>query len=365
MQQLVRDGKTDETIIFLAQQLARTCDRDDFRCQASRIFEYVKKNIHYVQDPTGTELLRSPICTLYYRAGDCDDQAVLFSALAESIGLRTRFKTIKASAANPDEFSHVYSEVLIPNRGWMPSDTIVSTAKLGWEAPHHFGVHTWEGMGMIGSDIDTGAAAFGMLGRNGTMRRGVRPSKVTKMLNESLSRLRGKYTPDQIRRGVLAVASKQGALGDDIRNGASAFGRAASLSYDVGSGAEAFGEYDLDAGAEAFGGMAGFDLYEGAEGFGATDLEFKITDTVVDTAPVERNFWGKLADSMKSTVADVVKVASTAGAERLAAELQSKGATTTMVRAPGPSIPGWVGPAAVVGLAGLLAVLVVRRKRRQ
>lgn len=150
MKKLVREGKRDPTIVFAASQLARKCHHKDFLCQATKIFGFVKSHIHYVRDPRAVELVRSPFWTLYYRTGDCDDQAILFCALAESIGFKTRFKGIKADPSEPTEFSHIFSQVLVPGHGWLSADTIVQKAKLGWESPSNFGEHVWEEGGMSG-----------------------------------------------------------------------------------------------------------------------------------------------------------------------------------------------------------------------
>jgi len=153
MRRLVNEGRTDPTIIFLGQQLARKYDRKDYASQARAIHKYVQSNIHYVKDPRATEMLRSPFWTLYYKAGDCDDQSVLVAALAEAIGFKTRFKTIKADPSYPQEFSHVYSQIQLPNTGeWVTSDTIVPGVDIGWEAEDMFGSRTWEGLGMLGAD---------------------------------------------------------------------------------------------------------------------------------------------------------------------------------------------------------------------
>lgn len=154
MHRLVDKGKKHPTVIFLAEQLARKQGSKDYIGQAAELFKWVKANIHYVRDPRGVELLRSPFWTLQNRAGDCDDQAILFSALAEAIGFSTRFKTIKANFSNPSEFSHVYSQVEIPGKGWVSADTIVPHANLGWEAKERFGSQVWSGgLGMIGQFV--------------------------------------------------------------------------------------------------------------------------------------------------------------------------------------------------------------------
>ena len=163
MEDMVLKGRMDETVIFAASQVLRKVDPKDYFGQVAALHEWVKANIHYVRDPNSVELLRSPDWTLYYRTGDCDDQAVLLSSLAQAVGFQTHFKAIKGDSSHPKEFSHVYSQVLIPEKGWVTSDTIVPHAKFGWESEERFGSYTWGGLGMIGNlgdviSLDTGAA---------------------------------------------------------------------------------------------------------------------------------------------------------------------------------------------------------------
>ena len=153
MESMVREGKIDPTVIFAASQVIRPIDPKDYHGQVAALHEWVKKTIHYVKDPHGVELVRSPMWTLYYKTGDCDDQAVLLSAMAQAVGFNTRFKAIKGDPAHPEEFSHVYSQVLIPGKGWVVSDTIVPRARLGWESDGRFGAHTWGGLGMLGESV--------------------------------------------------------------------------------------------------------------------------------------------------------------------------------------------------------------------
>lgn len=148
MQRLVRQGRADPTIIKLATELIRPKAKRDFKGQAESIFNFVKSYIKYVRDPRGVELLRSPLQVLAWKAGDCDDQVILFSSLCEAVGMETRFKTVKANAAVPNEFSHVYSQVNIPSYGWMSADTIVESASFGWETEGHDSA-TWGGMGQM------------------------------------------------------------------------------------------------------------------------------------------------------------------------------------------------------------------------
>lgn len=159
MRRLVEAGKTDPKVVLHAHSLVRGIDRNNFALMASTIFKFVRDNISYVRDPIGVEFVKAPGITLKTRTGDCDDQAVLFSTLAESVGVKTRFKAIKADPQYPGEFSHVYSLAEIPGKGWLPADTIVPGARFGWEASGFQG-RTWGGAGGLGF-ITVGGAALG------------------------------------------------------------------------------------------------------------------------------------------------------------------------------------------------------------
>lgn len=150
MRKLVDEGKLDPLVVLTAQRIVKGVDRRDYPAQARAIFNFVKDGVSYVRDPVDVEVVKSPGLTLKTRTGDCDDQAVLFSALAESVGIRSAFKAIKADPRYPGEFTHVYSLVMLPGKGWVPADTIVPRAQLGWEAPG-YEARVWSGNRSIAS----------------------------------------------------------------------------------------------------------------------------------------------------------------------------------------------------------------------
>ncbi len=149
MRRLVESGKTDPKVVLKAHDLVRNIDRNAASQMASTLFKFVRDNIAYIRDPVGVEFVKSAAITLKTKTGDCDDQAVLFSTLAEGVGLNTRFKAVKADPRYPGEFSHVYSQVDIPGKGWVSADTIVPGAQFGWEATGFRG-RTWGGVGGLG-----------------------------------------------------------------------------------------------------------------------------------------------------------------------------------------------------------------------
>jgi transglutaminase-like putative cysteine protease len=129
MARLVREYRKTPDIRLTAQTIIRDANisgHKNYPAMIRAIHGWVQRNIQYLQDVRGTETVQTPIKTLEFRQGDCDDQSTLLSSLLESIGFRTRFTAIKSSPLGP--FIHVYTEVSFGRR-WIPLET---TEK--WEA---------------------------------------------------------------------------------------------------------------------------------------------------------------------------------------------------------------------------------------
>ena len=92
----------------------------NFTGQVRRLHNWVQNNIQYVKDVADVETLATPIKTLEFGKGDCDDQAVLLATLLESIGHKTRFVAIRMSPFGP--YVHVFTETKI-GRHWVPLET--------------------------------------------------------------------------------------------------------------------------------------------------------------------------------------------------------------------------------------------------
>lgn len=121
MSRLAREYRKAPEIRELALSLVRgVSGHKNFRGQVSAIHNWVRNMIQYVQDIRNVETVQTPLKTLEFRQGDCDDQATLLATLLESVGFHTRFVAIKVDPAGP--FCHVYTEV---NLGtvWFPLET--------------------------------------------------------------------------------------------------------------------------------------------------------------------------------------------------------------------------------------------------
>ncbi|TCK06364.1 transglutaminase-like domain-containing protein [Phorcysia thermohydrogeniphila] len=119
LEELSREYALHPRIRSLVAGIIRPCKEKNYDCYIARIAEFVRRNVKYVNDPPRTEVFQSPVRTLEYGIGDCDDFAVLTASLLRAVGLNTRIKIKKVN----ERWGHVVTEVFNPNRGWIEVDT--------------------------------------------------------------------------------------------------------------------------------------------------------------------------------------------------------------------------------------------------
>jgi hypothetical protein len=108
----------------------------DQMAAARVIYDWVRRNIRYVQDPVGKETVRPANVILEVGAGDCDDiNGVLIPSLLGTIGVPTRGVTI-AAAQGSDDFSHIYAEALLDGQ-WVALDAARPNVVFG-QAPESY-----------------------------------------------------------------------------------------------------------------------------------------------------------------------------------------------------------------------------------
>lgn len=129
MARLVKDYRTNPTIRNVAADMVQHLPGMSFHGEAKTLFDWVQRNVRYLQDVNDVETIQAPDVTLQDRRGDCDDQATLLAALLESIGHPVRFVAI--GYTNPSEFDHVFVETRIGDT-WEGCDTTVPEAYFGW-----------------------------------------------------------------------------------------------------------------------------------------------------------------------------------------------------------------------------------------
>jgi hypothetical protein len=153
MKEFVTEYKRNFEIRKLAAKIIQGCPAKDYYCYAKALYEFCRDRIKYVYDPHMVELVESPLKVLEAGIADCDSVCTLLASLNESIGLKTRFRTVKADVKRPDDFSHVYCVVRVPSsrfsasrvNGWIPEDATLPDKQFGWEpkGPQVIGYKDW------------------------------------------------------------------------------------------------------------------------------------------------------------------------------------------------------------------------------
>lgn len=131
MRRFVDQYKTDPRIREVALHVTAGLPQKDFDGEMKRLHSFVKSTIRYTRDINGVETVQSPVKTLEYRAGDCDDKAVLLATLLESVGFKTRFYAV---GFRPDNVEHVLLECELFGN-WIALETTEPVAA-GWTPPN-------------------------------------------------------------------------------------------------------------------------------------------------------------------------------------------------------------------------------------
>ena len=152
----IKDPFVNRTAIEILQQ--SNAPQYDQSAAARIIYDWVKRNIRYVQDPVGKETVRPANVILEVRAGDCDDiNGVLIPSLLGTIGITTRGVTI-AAAPGSDDFTHIYAEAMLDAR-WVALDAARPNVVFG-QAPEMYKRRAeWP---LTGSEVGQGGYLAGM-----------------------------------------------------------------------------------------------------------------------------------------------------------------------------------------------------------
>lgn len=118
MAEMAQRQKTDPKIRKVADSVtggvtfpAGTAGRDEV---ATRIWRFIKREIRYVLDPAGTELVQAPDAILKTRHGDCDGMATLAAAMLAGLGIESGFRAV--AWEEKGVYQHVYA-IYAPTRG--------------------------------------------------------------------------------------------------------------------------------------------------------------------------------------------------------------------------------------------------------
>ena len=122
IKKFIKDYTKDLKLRFLVAKLIEPCPSKAYECYIKRIVSFIRQNVKYVNDPPKLETIQSPIRTLEYGIGDCDDHTILAGTLLRIAGFPVK---IALGDINGDgKYEHVFIKVLIPNKGkWITVDT--------------------------------------------------------------------------------------------------------------------------------------------------------------------------------------------------------------------------------------------------
>lgn len=124
----IRQWTGHPELVDVAAQLIRQCDipaRDE-RGVARAVQEYVQHNVKYFRE--SPERFQSPLRTLQWGIGDCDDMAILLACILRSFRIPTRLKFLRMQFPDGPK-SHVYGQTKVPDtatgrRLWTSLETV-------------------------------------------------------------------------------------------------------------------------------------------------------------------------------------------------------------------------------------------------
>jgi len=138
MIEMILEAKEDARIRQLAGNILREAGimPKDSQGEVCAVFNWVRENVRYTRDIRNIELFQKPIRTLEMKIGDCDDQAMILSALLECIGYPTMLKVVGISSKEPE---HIYILAGFPvskPTTWIALDP-TENHPCGWEVEKH------------------------------------------------------------------------------------------------------------------------------------------------------------------------------------------------------------------------------------
>lgn len=132
MRTFAEDYKIHPVVRTLALSLTRTLPQKDYNGEIRALWDYVKNRVRYVRDVRGVETVQTPVKTLEYGQGDCDDKSTLLASMLESLGHLTRFRAV---GFGPRNLCHVLVDVYDDhNKKWIALET-TENVNLGWTPP--------------------------------------------------------------------------------------------------------------------------------------------------------------------------------------------------------------------------------------
>lgn len=144
---LVDAAVSDPSFVALARRVIEGVPERDYLGEVRAVSAFVRR-MRYTRDPAGVELFTDPrilaakIAAGQPAHGDCDDASGLGAALVEAIGHPARFRVGGFRGREPgvNSWAHIWTEVLVPRRGWLPLDDTAKMRPPGWDPAPKFEV---------------------------------------------------------------------------------------------------------------------------------------------------------------------------------------------------------------------------------
>lgn len=142
-------GHRNPEVVMLAQKIVDHLPSKDYRAEADALLQFMKENVRYRLDPAGLEYVPTPWYTLLVSGNeDCDGHSTATAALAMALGHKAAFRTVKGDPSRPEQWSHVYAVIGVPDKGkieWLTADSTQKESYLGWDPPQGklYGMKTW------------------------------------------------------------------------------------------------------------------------------------------------------------------------------------------------------------------------------
>jgi transglutaminase-like putative cysteine protease len=148
IQDLVHQSVQDPRIRKLALQITSKCPERDGKCEAEAVYQAIKKRVRYTGDigpiklgrngpVEGIDLFQSAYRTWEFGGGDCDDHAILASALLAANGLEPQLRVTAESRGG--DWGHIYALAGLPKEEpskWVALDTTLpGNKRFGYEVP--------------------------------------------------------------------------------------------------------------------------------------------------------------------------------------------------------------------------------------
>lgn len=126
MREFVISSDADRVIKQKAREIISGIRPNDEIAQIQAIFDWTRRNMEYVRDIYGVEELTRPDKIVYsimkglnQHSSDCDDFAMVLSALLRAVGFRTRLEALAVNG--PDGYDHARAAVYVKSLDkWWP-----------------------------------------------------------------------------------------------------------------------------------------------------------------------------------------------------------------------------------------------------